>query len=189
MNDIEHIKSKILEIRGQRVMLDCDLAELYGVETSQLKRAVRRNIERFEGDDFMMDIPHDELLRCQIGTSSWGGSRYGAFAFTELGVAMLSSVLHSPIAIAINRNIMRAFVEFRKMVNLIKMDSIVSKDDLQALRQEINEYIDDILHDQNEINELTEAHLEVIDQTLIELQQNNRSPRRPIIGFNVSKEN
>lgn len=68
------------------------------------------------------------------------------------------------------------------------MDSIVSKDDLQVLRQEINEYIDDILHDQNEINELTEAHLEVIDQTLIELQQNNRSPRRPIIGFNVPKE-
>ena len=188
MNDIEHIKNKILEIRGQRVMLDCDLAQLYGVETSQLKRAVKRNIERFEGDDFMMEIPHDELLRCQIGTSSWGGSRYGAFAFTELGVAMLSSVLHSPVAIAINRNIMRAFVEFRKMANLIKKESIVSRDDLQVLRQEISDYIDEILHDQNEINEITEAHLEVIDQTLVELQQDHRTPRRTIIGFNIPKK-
>ena len=183
MNDIETIKNKILEIRGQRVMLDCDLAQLYGVETSQLKRAVRRNIERFEGDDFMMDISHDELLRCQIGTSSWGGSRYGAFAFTELGVAMLSSVLRSSIAIAINRNIMRAFVEFRKVANLIRMENIASKDDLQALRLEVNGYIDELLHDQNEINEMTDAHLEVIDQTLIELQQNRRPARRPIIGF------
>ena len=80
MNEIEAIKSKILEIRGQRVMLDCDLSLLYGVETSQLKRTVRRNIERFEGEDFMMELSHEELLRCQIGTSSWGGSRYGAFA-------------------------------------------------------------------------------------------------------------
>ena len=188
MNDLEHIKRKIFEIHGQRVMLDSDLADLYGIETSQLKRAVKRNIERFEGDDFMMILSHDELLRCQIGTSSWGGSRYGAFAFTELGVAMLSSVLHSSIAIAINRNIMRAFVEFRRMVNLVKTENLVSKDDLQALRQEINGYIDEILHDQNEINELTEAHLEVIDQALVELQKDHRLPRRPIIGFNIPKE-
>ena len=69
-SDIERIKAQILEIHGQRVMLDCDLAKLYGVETSQLKRAVKRNIERFEGEDFMFEITHDELLRCQIGTSS-----------------------------------------------------------------------------------------------------------------------
>ncbi|MBQ6193855.1 MAG: ORF6N domain-containing protein [Prevotella sp.] len=61
-------------------MLDCDLAQLYGVETAQLKHSVRRNIERFEGDDFMFELTHDELLKCQIGTSSWGGSRYGASA-------------------------------------------------------------------------------------------------------------
>ena len=71
MNEIEAIKSKILEIRGQRVMLDCDLSLLYGVETSQLKRTVRRNIERFEGEDFMMELSHEELLRCQFGTSCW----------------------------------------------------------------------------------------------------------------------
>ena len=142
MNEIEHIKSKILEIRGQRMMLDCDLAALYGVDTSQLKRAVRRNIERFEGDDFMVELSHEDLLRCQIGTSSWGGSRYGAFAFTELGVAMLSSVLRSPVAIAINRNIMRAFVEFRQMATMVKMTDVVTKEDLMTLRQDINAYID-----------------------------------------------
>lgn len=188
-SDIERIKAQILEIHGQRVMLDCDLAKLYGVETSQLKRAVKRNIERFEGEDFMFEITHDELLRCQIGTSSWGGSRYGAFAFTELGVAMLSSVLRSPLAIAINRSIMRAFVEFRRMANVIKTENIVSKEDLQIFRQEINSYIDEILHDQNEINELTEAHLEVIDQTLAQLQSTSRPPRRPIIGFRQTEDN
>ena len=85
MNDIAPIQQLIFEIRGQRVMLDRDLAMLYGVETSQLKRAVKRNIRRFEGDDFMMSLSHEELLGCQIGTSSWGGSRYGAYAFTEMG--------------------------------------------------------------------------------------------------------
>lgn len=137
----------------------------------------------------MFEITHDELLRCQIGTSSWGGSRYGAFAFTELGVAMLSSVLRSPLAIAINRSIMRAFVEFRRMANVIKTENIVSKEDLQIFRQEINSYIDEILHDQNEINELTEAHLEVIDQTLAQLQSTSRPPRRPIIGFRQTEDN
>ncbi len=189
LSDIEQIKTQILEIHGQRVMLDCDLAKLYGVETSQLKRAVKRNIERFEGEDFMFELSHDELLRCQIGTSSWGGSRYGAFAFTELGVAMLSSVLRSPLAIAINRNIMRAFVEFRRVVNIARADNAISKDDLNALRQEINEYIDDILRDQNDINELIEAHLAVLDQTLAELQSTSRPPRRPVLGFRRPEDN
>ena len=92
MEHLDQIQNLIYNIRGQRVMLDYDLARIYQVETRQLKRQVRRNIERFEGDDFMFEITHEELLRCQIGTSSWGGSRYGAFAFTELGVAMLSGV-------------------------------------------------------------------------------------------------
>jgi hypothetical protein len=91
MNQLDNIQNLIYVIRGQRVMLDFDLARLYEVETAQLKRQVRRNIERFEGDDFMFELSHEELLRCQIGTSSWGGSRYGSFAFTEIGVSMLSS--------------------------------------------------------------------------------------------------
>ena len=77
MEQLDNIQNLIYVIRGQRVMLDFDLARLYEVETSHLKRQVRRNMERFEGEDFMFELSHDELLRCQIGTSSWGGSRYG----------------------------------------------------------------------------------------------------------------
>jgi hypothetical protein len=111
------IHSKIYEIKGRRVMLDFDLAEMYGVETAQLKRAVRRNIERFEGDDFMFMATIDDLSRCQIGTLNKGrGSniKYLPFAFTELGVAMLSSVINSNTAIYVNRRIMRAFVTIRE---------------------------------------------------------------------------
>ncbi|HEY8967557.1 MAG TPA: ORF6N domain-containing protein, partial [Puia sp.] len=87
----ELVISKIYYIREQKVMLDRDLAELYGVETKQLKRQVRRNIDRFP-DDFMFELNEDEFenLRCQIGTSNWGGDRYLPMAFTEQGVAMLS---------------------------------------------------------------------------------------------------
>ena len=88
MEELDNIQNRIYIIRGQRVMLDFDLARIYQVETAQLKRQVRRNMERFEGEDFMFEHSHEELLRCQIGTSSWGGSRYGAFAFTEIGVAI-----------------------------------------------------------------------------------------------------
>ena len=100
--NLEPIRNKIYEIRGQRVMLDIDLATAYGVETSQLKRQVRRNMERFEGDDFMFELTHDELSRCQFGTLNnkrGQNFKYLPFAFTELGVAMLSSVLRSKTAI------------------------------------------------------------------------------------------
>ena len=109
MDQLQEIQSKIYEIRGQRVMLDFDLANAYGVETSQLKRQVRRNIERFEGDDFMFEVTRDELSRCQIGTldiKRGQNIKYLPFAFTELGVAMLSSVLKSKVAIKVNRDIM-----------------------------------------------------------------------------------
>ena len=90
--DLQIIQNKIYEIRGFKVMLDFDLAEIYGTETKYLKRAVRNNIERFYGEDFMFELTRNEFdnLRCQISTSSWGGTRYMPFAFTELGVAMLS---------------------------------------------------------------------------------------------------
>ena len=95
--DIQIIQNKIYEIRGQRVMLDFDLAALYQVETKRLKEAVRRNIERFEGDEFMFELTEREYadLRSQFASSSWGGRRYLPFAFTELGVAILSSVLRN----------------------------------------------------------------------------------------------
>lgn len=116
--DIQIIQNKIYEIRGQRVMLDFDLAVLYQVETKRLKEAVRRNIERFEGDEFMFELTEREYadLRSQFASSSWGGRRYLPFAFTELGVAMLSSVLRSNTAILVNRAIMKAFVAMRNYI-------------------------------------------------------------------------
>jgi len=119
--DLQIIQSKIYEIRGRRVMLDFDLALLYEVETRTLKQAVRRNIERFP-DDFMFELTESEYnllkhsLRSQIVISNKGGVRYMPFAFTQEGVAMLTSVLRSPIAIQANINIMRAFVMVREYI-------------------------------------------------------------------------
>ena len=112
------LTGSILVIRGHKVMLDADLAALYGVETKALNQAVRRNIERFP-DDFMFQLTSDEMenLRSQtVTSSSWGGRRTRPYAFTEQGVAMLSSVLKSPHAIQVNIEIMRAFVRLRQMV-------------------------------------------------------------------------
>ena len=102
MANLQIIQSKIYEIRGQKVMLDFDLAELYGIETRVLKQAVRRNSARFEGEDFMFELTKEEISRSQFVILNKGrGSniKYAPFAFTELGVAMLSSVLNSPTAI------------------------------------------------------------------------------------------
>ena len=113
--EIEQIKKSILEIRGKKVMLDMDLAIIYEVETRVLKQAVRRNIDRFP-DDFMFELTIEELknLTSQFVTSSWGGQRHKPFAFTEQGIAMLSSVLKSKKAIQMNITIMRAFVIMRQ---------------------------------------------------------------------------
>lgn len=111
----ERIETKILLIRGQKVMLDEDLSELYGVETKQLTRQVRRNMERFP-EDFMFRLTKEEFLRCQFGTSKRGGRRYLPYAFTEQGVAMLSSVLNSKRAILVNVQIMRTFTKLRGML-------------------------------------------------------------------------
>ncbi|MEN9973489.1 MAG: hypothetical protein RIS20_1836 [Bacteroidota bacterium] len=113
--EIAHIKNRIHEVRGMRIMLDFELAPLYTIETKRLKEAVRRNIRRFP-EDFMFELTSHEWenLRTQFATSSWGGKRYLPFAFTEQGIAMLSSVLHSDVAIEINISIMRAFVHMRQ---------------------------------------------------------------------------
>jgi len=115
LEPIEKIESKIFRIRGKNVMLDKDLACLYGVETKQLTRQVRRNIERFP-EDFMFQLTRQEILRRQFGTSSYGGRRYLPYVFTEQGTAMLSSVLKSRRAILVNVQIMRAFIGLRRMV-------------------------------------------------------------------------
>ena len=185
-HNIESIRNKIYEIRGQRVMLDFDLANAYGVETSQLKRQVRRNIERFEGDDFMFEVTRDELSRCQIGTldiKRGQNIKYLPFAFTELGVAMLSSVLKSKVAIKVNRDIMRAFVVIRRMAATLPKPDVTA--DVAQLRKDFEELkldIEDILHDQNDINESTRIQLDAISTALAELQSKEPKPRRKI-GF------
>ena len=186
MSDIAVIQQKIYTIRNQKVMLDFELADLYGVETKALKRAVRRNMERFDGEDFMIELSPEEIQvvrsRYQIGTMNpkrGENIKYAPFAFTELGVAMLSSVLHSPTAIEINRNIMRAFVELRRLTQLASAG-------YQELQREINnvkDYIEDILKDQNDINEAHSAQLEAISIALSELQAKPKSKPIQPIGF------
>ena len=180
MADLQLIQSKIYEIRGQRVMLDFDLAQMYGTETAQLKRAVRRNKKRFDGEDFMFEVTRDELSRCQIGTlnkSRGSNIKYLPFAF-----AMLSSVLNSETAIEINKGIMRAFVAIRQLIANPPPDKHSL---LQKEVKELKQYIEEIFTDQNDINEDTRMQLELINQTLAELQVHQKlsdKPHRPI-GF------
>lgn len=114
---IARIENLILRVRGHNVMLDKDLAELYKVETKYLSRQVTRNIDRFP-KDFMFVLTEKEFdnLRCQFGTSRWGGRRYLPRVFTEQGVAMLSSVLRSKRAVKVNIEIIRTFVKLREML-------------------------------------------------------------------------
>ena len=115
---IKEIGERIYKVRGIQVMIDRDLAELYGVETKQLNRAVKRNIERFP-EDFMFQLTKEECLRCQIGTLNTGQGqhmKYLPYAFTEYGIAMLSGILRSETAIAANIRIMRTFANMRKMI-------------------------------------------------------------------------
>ena len=183
MEQLDIIQRKIYEIRGQKVMLDFDLAEMYGIETRVLKQAVRRNLKRFAGEDFMFELTPEELSRSQIVTLKKGrGSnfKYAPFAFTELGVAMLSSVLNSDTAIEINRGIMRAFVAIRRMVANPPSDKLL---ELQHEVKELRAYMEEVFADQNDINEDTRLQLELINQTLAELQTEKRlasKPRRPV---------
>ena len=189
--ELQIIQNKIYEIRGQKVMLDFDLAELYGTETRLLKRAVRRNMERFP-DDFMFELTNEEancLLSSrvsQIGIPQYNFSAYTPFAFTEQGVAMLSSVLHSTVAIKVNINIMRAFVSIRQYV----LASDTKNQEIDELRQRIQE-----LESQgskafaiNDLSEDTRKELDSIYLALSELADKEKAEslkskhRRPI-GF------
>ena len=141
----DRISRAIMMVRGHRILLDTDLAALYDVDTGALIRAVRRNPARFP-DDFMFQLSSGEVanLRCQIGISrSWGGRRYRPFAFTEQGVAMLSGVLRSPRAIAVNVEIMRAFVELRR--TLESTDGLARK--LEALEVRYDGQFADVFED------------------------------------------
>ncbi|MDR0700567.1 MAG: ORF6N domain-containing protein [Tannerella sp.] len=194
--ELSEIQSKIYEIRGYKVMLDFDLAESYGIETRVLKQAVRRNLKRFARDDFMFEVTKEELSRSQIVTLNKGrGSniKYLPFAFTELGVAMLSSVLNSNAAIEINRGIMRAFVAIRTYLDEY---SSTSKEitriweRVKALEKTSEENLKAI----NDLSEDTGRNFDDIYIALSELARKQKdisevsgSPRRPI-GYIRPKE-
>ena len=212
--DIEVIKHRIYEVRGMRVMLDRDLAELYGVETKVLNQAVKRNIERFP-EDFMFQLDRKDVfflksqqitvneynadlrsqfvtsspenvdaegnthLKSQIATSNWGGGRYLPYAFTELGIAMLSSVLRSETAIQVNINIMRAFVMIRQTVAAwqstnLKVEQLEHKVDNLSAR------VDEILHEQNDNNMEMAVQIEAINNALEQLREKPSAPRKRI---------
>ena len=184
------IQNKIHKIRSVQVMLDRDLAEIYGVETRTLNQAVRRNIERFP-NDFMFQLTDEEFLNWKsqivMSNSINMGLRRKPYAFTELGVAMLSSVLNSKTAIQINMSIMRAFVAMR---NLILNPPIDKASELQNEVRELKQYIEDVFSDYNDINEDTRIQLELINQSLAELQAKKKEldkPRNPI-GFHAIEE-
>jgi len=196
MQIIKSIQNRIYEIRGERVMLDFDLALLYEVETRVLNQAVKRNIKRFP-DDFMFQLTSAEFesikfqieainqgtssqivmiggtnLKSQFVTSSWGGTRKLTYAFTEQGVAMLSGVLKSDKAINMNIAIMRAFVDVRKI--LLKQSNL--NEQLTKIKERIGE------HDV-QLNELYDAMENLIDEKIAQLKWNDRER----IGFKIKK--
>lgn len=182
--DIEVIKHRIYEVRGLRVMLDRDLAELYNVETRALNQAVRRNIDRFP-EDFMFVMTEDEMnaWKSQIvmSNSIRMGMRRPPVVFTELGIAMLSSVLRSETAIQVNINIMRAFVAIRHAIGAwqgvnLKVEQLSHKVD------NLNARVDEILHEQNENNMEMAVQIGALNDALDQLREKPSTPRKRI-GF------
>ena len=171
----ERVINKIFLIRGKKVMLDFELAEMYAVETKQLKRQVRRNAERFP-KDFMFELAQKEFknLRSHIGTSSWGGTRYMPIAFTEQGVAMLSSVLNSPTAIEVNIQIIRVFSKMRELL-------LTHKDILLKLEQVEKK----MMQQDGKMKEYEEA-IQAIFTALKKLLNPPNPPREPV-GFKLPK--
>jgi len=161
---VELINTKIHTFRDVKVMLDYDLAALYETETKNLKRQVNRNIERFP-EDFMFQLTKEEFdnLRCQVGTSSYGGTRYLPYAFTEQGVAMLSSVLSSQKAIEVNIAIMRAFVKMRKYAMNYK------------------ELAEKLLDHDKQLDDVNEVLNYLMTEKKLEIEQQER----PRIGFKI----
>ena len=189
MDNLQLIQSKIYEIRGRKVMLDRDLAELYQVTTGNLNKAVKRNLKRFP-PDFMFQLTAEEweALRFQIGILKNGRgehTKYLPYAFTEQGLAMLSGILNSDIAINVNISIMRAFVAIRQMIASPKTNKI---DELEKRMDAIENYIEEVFSDYNDINDDTRMQLELINQTLAELQVKDRGCKeRKQIGYKLPR--
>ena len=176
----------IIDLRGRKVILDYQLAALYGVETKNLKRAVKANINRFP-PDFMFELTAEEFhdLRCKNFTSNGrGGTRYLPFAFTQEGVAMLSGLLRSETAVQANIYIMRAFVKMRSTFSAIENLST----DVEHLKDKIsllNNYLENVLREQNDINEDTMMQLQLINESIAQMQAENtdKQTKRNKIGF------
>lgn len=207
MDELQNIQDHIYVIRGQRMMLDFDLAKIYKVKTSALNQAVKRNQKRFDGEEFMFQLSETEWrsfkvdffksysfeneentdLPSQFVTANYiKKQRFYPYAFTEIGVAMLSSVLKSEVAIEANRKIMKAFIAYRHLAELpLAATYLDLRKQIEDLRNEVN----DILTDQNDINESTRAQLDAISTALAELQAKpaDSKPRRPI-GFIQPKD-
>lgn len=188
MKEILHVQNKIYEIRNQRVMLDYDLAEMYGVETKRLKEQVRRNIERFP-EDFMFELTKEEYnsLRSQIATLENGRgkySKYSNFAFTEHGVAMLSTVLRSAVAIQTNINIIRAFTYMRQYLS-----NNSSKKELEALNERVKYLEDDISEDREAYEKQFDELFNAFAQLNLKIQsKNSQLERVKIEGFVPKKK-
>lgn len=187
MNDeLILIENKIYEVRGTKVMLDFDLAELYGIETRTLKQAVRRNIERFP-EDFMFMLTKEEANNLiHIGVSQnvispeYNVGSTNIFAFTENGVSMLSSVLRSPLAIQININIMRTFTRMRQLAFACKESSLSVKDELEQIKVQLSEIAEDLESNEQDHESLFNAIAEIS----LKLQLNQSNPGRVTVkGF------
>ena len=192
--ELQTIQKKIYEIRGKQVMLDFDLALLYGVETKVLKQGVKRNIRRFPVD-FMFELTQEEFnsLRSQFVTSNKrGGIRYMPFAFTEQGVAMLSSILKSETAIEINISIIRAFVAVRQYLSMAS-NQIKEIEELKQRMKALEEGTEDSIAAINDLSEDTRKELHDIYLALSQLaekqkQITKKNERKPI-GFVQYKTN
>ena len=178
------IRQMIINLRGVKVILDRDIAKLYGVTTGNLNKAVKRNIERFP-ERFMFQLTEEENLLFQNGISSWGGTRTLPYAFTEQGVAMLSSVLHSPTAIRVSITIIDAFVALRTLVadhQLLTSEIKNIELQLKLLQNEQNENLG-ALNDLSEDVRMEIANIyQAIAELSIKLEDKQKTPR-PKIGF------
>ncbi|MDO9256325.1 MAG: ORF6N domain-containing protein [Bacteroidales bacterium] len=170
----EVVINKIYFIRNEKIMLDSDLAELYGVETKRLNEQVKRNIDRFP-EDFMFQLtePEFENLKSQIATSSWGGRRTLPYAFSEHGVLMLSSVLNSDLAIKVNIQIMRVYTKVRNMLSTHK-DLLLKFEEFETKLADQNDKIIAIFEYLKQFEEAKQQELE--------------QRERPKIGYKTGKE-
>lgn len=176
-NELLSIENKIYEIRGIKVMLDFDLAELYGIENRRLKEQVRRNRERFP-EDFMFELTKREwtevIANCDNLPRNLKYTPSSPFAFTENGVAMLSSVLKSPLAIQVNINIMRAFTRMRQLIVEYKTTGLSINEQLEDIRRQLAEIAEDLESNERDHDTLFNSIAEIS----LKLQLNQTNPSR-----------